>query len=140
MVAKMFNFTPSSVEKWHDAKWNLEDRLDTIHTTAEEEPEELAELEELAQAELQFLASLPEQPASLTAVSTSLSSSPVTSGDFSLDTNSDYATSISDSITDITSITWAPLPDAFKQPRKPSPSRRFRQKLGFLRRLVCFLS
>ena len=112
-----------AVEKWSSLKWALFERTEHLEKIYEEEEpeEEIPSPKQLAVVEA--------------ADNISDSSSDMT---ISTTTVSEPATSITTPSTTRKSITWAPLPDTTKPARKPSRSRRLRQKLGSLRALVCF--
>ena len=107
----------NAVEKWSSFKWDLCDRTENLATiTEEEEPEEIVTLS-------------PMQPA--LADTATISNSSVTST-IHLDSFTEATTSMTTTTTISRRITWAPLPDTTKPPRKQSRSRRLRRKLGSL--------
>ncbi len=145
------NCGPDTKEMWRTLKKRAVERSGNLHSIAEEEePEETADVKETSQEVSGASAPLREQPAVETAVAISDSSAPGTKepidlqpigtglpwGNIFPEYSPGYATSTSTSSTS-KCITWAPLPDTTKTPRKPPRSRRFRQSLGFLRGLVC---
>ena len=112
-----------AVSKWSSLKWALLERTEDLEKIYEdEEPEE-------------EIPSPKQLPVIEAADNLSDSSSEMT---IVTQTASEPDTTITTPSTTRPSITWAPLPDTTKPTRKPSRSRRLRQKLGSLRALVCF--
>lgn len=145
------NCGPATMEMWRTLKERALERSGNLHSIAEEEePEESADVKETSQEIPEASAPLREQPAIEMAVAISDSSAQGEKEPFGLEPigtelpygsifpeySPGYATSTSTS-TASKSITWAPLPDTTRIPRKPPRSRRLRQSLRLLRGLVC---
>lgn len=143
-------------ETWADAKLERQARTEHLENIAEEEeeeePEELPVVEEPSLEKVeepQPSSPLPEQPvfeAAAASSSTSTLGYDKPQGYCLLwahifpNWRPGYAASIDSDDTASIHIKWAPLPDATKQPRKPSKpscSRRLRQSVRLLRGLVC---